>query len=127
MADMDIAYVNVSVADFAAAVKFYGEVLGLEQQFADAAFGYASFSAGPIRLGVARIDSNDEGQRKLVGRHTGIGFSVGDLVGSHQQLAAKGVHFTMAPQKQPWGGFMALFADPDGNVFYLDQIDAAHG
>ncbi len=33
----------------------------------------------------------------------------------------------MAPQKQPWGGFMALFADPDGNVFYLDQIDAAHG
>ena len=26
----------------------------------------------------------------------------------------------MAPQKQPWGGYMGMFADPDGNVFYLD-------
>jgi hypothetical protein len=28
----------------------------------------------------------------------------------------------MAPAKQPWGGFMGLFADPDGNLFYLDQV-----
>jgi predicted enzyme related to lactoylglutathione lyase len=28
----------------------------------------------------------------------------------------------MAPTKQPWGGFMAMFVDPDGNVFYLDQL-----
>jgi predicted enzyme related to lactoylglutathione lyase len=27
----------------------------------------------------------------------------------------------MAPSKQPWGGYMAMFADPDGNIFYLDQ------
>lgn len=30
------------------------------------------------------------------------------------------------PQRQSWGGFIALLADPDGNLFYLDQIDAAH-
>ena len=40
------------------------------------------------------------------------------------ELAAKGVTFTMAPEKQPWGGFMAMFADPDGNVFYLDEVAA---
>jgi len=28
----------------------------------------------------------------------------------------------MKPSKQPWGGFMAMFADPDGNTFYLDEI-----
>jgi predicted enzyme related to lactoylglutathione lyase len=28
----------------------------------------------------------------------------------------------MPPKEQPWGGLMALFTDPDGNVFYLDQI-----
>jgi predicted enzyme related to lactoylglutathione lyase len=28
----------------------------------------------------------------------------------------------MPPTDQPWGGFMATFADPDGNVFYLDQL-----
>jgi len=35
---------------------------------------------------------------------------------------AKGVRFTMEPEKQPWGGFMGMFADPDGNVFYLDEL-----
>lgn len=29
---------------------------------------------------------------------------------------------TMPPSKQPWGGYMALFADPDGNIFYLDSV-----
>ena len=29
----------------------------------------------------------------------------------------------MPPEKQPWGGFMAMFLDPDGNSFYLDQVD----
>ena len=28
----------------------------------------------------------------------------------------------MEPAKQPWGGFMALFSAPDGNVFYLDEL-----
>jgi uncharacterized glyoxalase superfamily protein PhnB len=28
----------------------------------------------------------------------------------------------MTPQKQPWGGYMAMFADPDGNIFYLDTV-----
>ena len=32
----------------------------------------------------------------------------------------------MEPADQPWGGRLALFADPDGNVFYLDQITGDH-
>ena len=35
------------------------------------------------------------------------------------------MRFTAAPERQPWGGFMALFADPDGNVFYLDELPPA--
>ncbi len=31
----------------------------------------------------------------------------------------------MPPTKQPWGGYMALFADLDGNIFYLDTEDRA--
>ena len=126
MTALEIAYVNVNVTDFARAVSFYGDVLGLTQQFADENFGYASFDAGPIRLGVARIDPKDESQAHLVGRHTGIGFAVDDLASQHQLLASRGVVFVTEPQKQPWGGFMALFTDPDGNVFYLDQVAAAH-
>ena len=40
---------------------------------------------------------------------------------AYEELKAKGVIFTMAPAKQPWGGYMGLFADPDGNEFYLDS------
>ena len=40
----------------------------------------------------------------------------------YRELENKGVRFTMKPEKQPWGGFMALFLDPDGNIFYLDQL-----
>jgi len=32
----------------------------------------------------------------------------------------------MTPTHQPWGGFMAMFKDPDGNTFYLDQPYVAH-
>ncbi len=28
----------------------------------------------------------------------------------------------MKPAKQPWGAVMAMFEDPDGNVFYLDEL-----
>ena len=118
-----IAYVNVFVSDLDLAVEFYEQTLGLEKQFADAEFGYASFAAGPIQLGLAVAG---EEQQALVGRHTGIGLCSEDLQADYARLVEKGVNFSAPPQKQPWGGFMALMNDPDGNVFYLDQIDPAH-
>jgi len=33
----------------------------------------------------------------------------------------KGVNFVEAPKKQYWGGYAAIFADPDENLFYLVQ------
>jgi predicted enzyme related to lactoylglutathione lyase len=120
---MEISYVNVFVSDMKKSAAFYENVLGLEKRFADEGHGYASFAAGPVTLGLAV--AGDE-QRSLVGRHTGIGFAVDDLVAAHERLAAVGVEFTQPPERYPWGGFMALFADPDGNIYYLDEVSAAH-
>jgi predicted enzyme related to lactoylglutathione lyase len=114
--------VNVFVSDLARAVAFYRDTLGLPLEFAEEKFGYASFSPEGIRLGLAVVDPRSPDASKLVGRHTGVGFGVPDLDAAHRQLAAKAVHFPMAPTEQPWGGYMATFADPDGNVFYLDQL-----
>lgn len=115
---MKIGYVNVFVSDLARAVVFYRDVLGLPCTQHDEQFGYAAFSAGAVRLGIAEVDAEQE---TLLERHTGIGFVVDDLRAEHDRLAEAGVVFPMAPERQPWGGFMALFADPDGNVFYLDE------
>ena len=122
---MKLAYVNLYVTDLARSVEFFEKTLGLGLQFSDTNFGYASLEAGPVRMGLAQIDSEDEDQRALTGRQTGFGFAVSDLTAAHAELESKGVTFTMKPSKQPWGGFMALFSDPDGNTFYLDELPDA--
>ena len=116
---MHIAYVNVFVGDLVRAVDFYVTVLGLDLQYQSPEHGYASLASRGLRFGLA-VPGPD--QQDLVGRHTGIGFTVPDLVSEHSRLAGLGVNFPMPPKEQPWGGLMALFTDPDGNVFYLDQI-----
>lgn len=118
---MRISYVNVFVRDFGRAVAFYRDVLGLELQYASDEHEYASFSAGSIRIGVGTAGERAD---ELVGRHSGVGFEVDDLDAEHQRLAAAGVRFPMRPQRQPWGAWMAMFEDPDGNVHYLDQAAA---
>lgn len=116
---MHIGYVNLFVSDLDRARAFYGDLLGLRLEHADEEEGYASYSAGPVRLGLAVVGPDQE---ELVERHTGIGFIVTDLREEYARLAEAGVIFPLPPQEQPWGGFLALMADPDGNVLYLDEI-----
>jgi predicted enzyme related to lactoylglutathione lyase len=120
---MKIAYVNVFVTDLPRALGFYKNALGLSVQFVSPEHGYASVAVGEVRLGLA-VPGHE--QSHLVGRHTGIGFEVADLAREHARLLELGAAFTMPPTKQPWGGFMALVSDPDGNLFYLDQVAVAH-
>lgn len=120
---MQIAYVNVFVSQLDRALQFYADTLGLELEHSSPEHGYASLSAGPIRLGLA-VPASD--QRDLIGRHTGVGLAVIDLEAECARLRDRGVSFPMAPSRQPWGGFMALIADPDSNVLYLDEVAAAH-
>ncbi len=122
MSTLQLWYANIFVTDLKRAVEFYQGTLGLPLQFQEEQFGYASFAPAGIRFGVARVDPSAPESQGLVGRHTGIGWGVADLNAAYAHLQAKGVHFTMVPTRQPWGGFMAMFADPDGNVFYLDQL-----
>lgn len=116
---MQIAYVNVFVTDLARGIEFFQDKLGLLLQFSSPEHGFASFEAGGVRLGIAVVGPD---QAELAGRHTGVGFEVADLQAEHARLSALGVHFTMPPTMQPWGKWMALVSDPDGNIYYLDQV-----
>ena len=122
MSNYRVGYVNISVSNLDRSVEFFQQTVGLPLKFADSDFGYASFDTPGAGLGLAQTD--DAAQ---LGRHTGIGFTVEDLDAEHAALTDKGVEFTRPPTKEPWGGYMAIFADPDGNTFYLDQIDPNHG
>jgi predicted enzyme related to lactoylglutathione lyase len=116
-----LGYVNLFVRDLDRAVAFYRDRLGLPVTELAPEAGFAAFDAGTVRLAVAVVG---DAQAELAGRHTGVGLVVDDLETAHARLAAEGVAFPMAPSRQPWGGFMALMADPDGNVLYLDERPA---
>lgn len=119
-----VGYVNVFVDDLSRAIEFYEKKLGLALAHADSEHGYASFDAGPVRLGLAAVEGE---YASLAGRLTGVGLAVADLEAEHARLVGLGVEFEMPPTRQPWGGFMALVKDPAGNTLYLDEVAAAHG
>lgn len=121
MSKINLGYMNIFVRDFERAFEFYAQTLGLPVNMRHDDFGYASFDTGPASLAISRVD---ETQAELVGRHTGAGLVVEDLDAVHKSLADKGVKFPMPPQKQPWGGYMSLMEDSEGNILYLDQAGA---
>lgn len=122
MAKLRLGYVNFFVSDFDRSLRFFRDQLGLSVLTEDEKFGYASFDTGHASMAFARADDQPE----LLGRHTGIGLIAEDINLAYEEMRAAGVEFEMAPTKQPWGGVLALFKDPDGNVFYLDEVPEDH-
>ncbi len=112
---LKIGYVNVFVSNFDKVRDFFTDIVGLECHLSEAEFGYASFNAGAVNFAIAQTDDS-----ALVGRHTGVGFITNDIDAEYQRLTSAGVDFEMPPTTQPWGGILALFKDPDGNIYYLD-------
>jgi predicted enzyme related to lactoylglutathione lyase len=121
LARRTIGYINLAVRDYARSVAFYRDVLGLPLLLEDSQFEFAQFDAGTVRFAVVGGPESKKMRDARGGDfHAGIAFCVPDVDAAHRMLAARGVRFTMTPSKQPWGGYMALYADPDGNIFYLD-------
>lgn len=102
--------------DFAAAFRFYSESLGLKPVGGDAAGPYAVFDTGGAQLAVERIAPTHPAYAELVGRFAGVSFMVTDLGALYQELTARGVEFMAPPQQQAWGGGIAHFRDPAGNI-----------
>jgi uncharacterized glyoxalase superfamily protein PhnB len=117
--DWKIGYVIVGVKDLDRAIEFYRDTVGFAFVHAAPEFHFAEFRVGDRRFSLAGASGG--GGTHKVGGNTGIGFVVADVDAVYRQLSAKGVDFTLKPARQPWGGYMGMFADPDGNVFYLDQ------
>ena len=57
---------------------------------------------------------------------TGIGFDTADLRPSMRGSRSWGWRSACRLRASRGGGFMALMDGPDGNIFYLDEITAAH-
>ena len=103
-------------------MDFYRETIGLPLTFVDQAFAWAEFDLGGARLGIEGMDADADQADELVGRFVGVSFAVEDIHLTYSQLVEKGVEFTELPTRQPWGGTLANFKDPDGNILTLLEV-----
>ena len=111
---MKLNAVRLWVDDMDPARAFYEGVLGLRALWDHgAAVGYD--------LGATLIIELDDGEEDepLVGRFTGVSIEAADVAAAHADLVAKGVEFLQPPETMPWGGVLAHFKDPAGNVLTL--------
>ncbi len=118
---MQVYALRIFVQDLPAALAFYRDVMGLpvlwEQE--GTAFG---LDAG-ISLIVETVPNDaPEEDRALVGRFIGCSFKVDDIQDSYERLRAAGASFHGAPAQQAWGGTLAHFDDPSGNVLTLVSV-----
>ncbi len=116
---MKLYAVRIFVRRFPEACAFYGETLGLSQRFRNDDMGWAEFDVGGPCFGIERVQPGDAEGESMVGRFVGVSLRVDDIDAAYETLTAKGVAFAAPPQKQPWGGALAHFKDPDGNELTL--------
>jgi predicted enzyme related to lactoylglutathione lyase len=123
---MELNTARVFVRDIDAAKQFYSRKLGLPLTADGSQYGYCVFKAGNTELVVEVVaDDAPEEDRILVGRFTGLSFTVQDCAEKHRDLVALGVPFTGAPEKQFWGGILATLQDPSGNELQIVQQPTA--
>ncbi|HLB68711.1 MAG TPA: VOC family protein [Thermoplasmata archaeon] len=107
---------SVHVSDLERAIRFYRDVLGLPVVL-DGRPGNAWVELGPEEP-LCKVGLNGDGTAppKIGGvAPTGIVFDTDDMQAFAARLRKAGVTFTHEPVRQPWGGWVADFLDPDGN------------
>lgn len=104
-----LSVLRVFALDWQAAVDFYADQLQLPVRFSNSDAGWAEFNVGETSLTVERMQPEDAVEEPLTGRFLGASLEVTD----------RGVTFIAPPQRQPSGGSLAHFRDPEGNVLTL--------
>ena len=116
---MKLYAIRIFVRNWTESCEFYRDKLELPERFRDDDAGWAEYDLDGPCFGLQRVGDNDMEGESLVGRFVGVSLQVEDIDATYRDLKARGVKFSSAPEKQEWGGSLAFFEDPDGNVLTL--------
>jgi catechol 2,3-dioxygenase-like lactoylglutathione lyase family enzyme len=103
---------------FDAMARFYRERLGLTPRTSKPDF--INFDWGGVRLSVSVHDHVSGVSRDPF--RIMVNLAVDDIRAVHARLEKSGVVFTRPPEAEEWGGQVASFLDPDGNLLQLLQL-----
>jgi hypothetical protein len=79
------------------------------------------FDTGQAKLVIEQIDADDPEAIGLVSRFTAFSFTVSSMESVLKELAGRPIEWLSQRERQPWGGLLSFFKDPDGNVLTLVQ------
>ena len=114
------------VQDLARCLTFYRDTLGLQVQQSDP--DSVSFHMENVYFllldvsAAARLISEEANELMIEGGpRMLLAAGVEDVDAAYEALKAKGVTFLRPPTNQPWGLRTAHFADPEGNIWEINQ------
>jgi predicted enzyme related to lactoylglutathione lyase len=101
--------------------QFYHGTLGLPLHSRHDDF--IAFQLGEVRFNLGRHDRVRGVARDpyRIMPHLGVA----DIHQEHRRLSQAGVEFIRPPEQEHWGGWVATFKDPDGNVLQLLQFPSS--
>jgi predicted enzyme related to lactoylglutathione lyase len=113
-----LKFVGIPTRNQDAAVAFYTEKLGFKV--------VTDQPMGAQRWIEMRVGSSDtrvvlftpDGQQDRVGTFFNGSFACDNVERTYEELKARGVEFSAAPKKEPWGTY-TTFKDLEGNEFVL--------
>jgi len=121
-----IAATVVFVKDMAKCKTFYRDTLGLQVtehdpehvavQMDNVYFLLLEVGAAAHMISEQELDLSIEGGPRGL-----LAAGVEDIDAAYEVLKAKGVTFLRPPTDQPWGLRTAYFADPEGNLWEINQ------
>ena len=113
-----IAGVIIWTGDLDNLLNFYQDTLGLLPHSIHPNF--VSFKWENMRLGIGSHDKISGHAKDPV--RIMVNWRVSNIVKEYKKLTNRGVVFTRPPEQEHWGGWVATFSDPDGNILQLLQL-----
>ena len=114
----NLAGVVIWTEDLERLVAFYRGSLGLEPHSVRPNF--VAFRFGDARRSLGKPDKVAGPAREPYRIMVNLG--VEDINAEHLRLREEGAEFIRPPQPEGWGGWVATFKDPDGNVLQLLEL-----
>ena len=115
----------IYVSDLNRSIRFYSELLGFELRVRHGVY-WAELAAGTTTLALRLAQPNSAAATETKEPTAGsasASFFVKDLKSFHARaLEFDGCKVVKEPVQQPWGGFQAHYADPDGLGFTVVEL-----